>query len=277
MKKAIFLLYFVFVLPSLVFSQQSISITSLGSGDPVLFLPGFATPGEVWVKTSTQLPDYQSLLVTYAGFGDVPPMDFPWYEKIKIDLIQYISNQNLKNLTLVGHSMGGNLAIDIAAAFPDRVQKVVVVDALACMREVMMPGVPAEALGYASPYNDQLLAMDESAQSTYLDQMIQNMITYPDDQKIVKSWMFKADRKTFVYGYVDLLKLDSRPLLPEVKADVLIMVAGKPFGAGALDTMKNQYTGLEKKEFMLASESRHYIMLDQQEWFNDQLKSFISK
>lgn len=276
MKKAIFLLYFVFVLPSLVFSQQSISITSLGSGDPVLFLPGFATPGEVWVKTSTQLPDYQSLLVTYAGFGDVPPMDFPWYEKIKIDLIQYISNQNLKNLTLVGHSMGGNLAIDIAAAFPDRVQKVVIVDALACMREVMMPGVPAEALGYASPYNDQMLAMNDSAQSTYLDQMIQNMITYPDDQKIVKSWMFKADRKTFVYGYVDLLKLDSRPLLTSIKVPVLLMVAGQPFGPGALDTMKKQFELLENKTFSFAAESKHYIMLDQPEWFQSELLEFLA-
>jgi pimeloyl-ACP methyl ester carboxylesterase len=173
--------------------------------------------------------------------------------------------------------MGGNLALDLAASLPDRIQKIVIVDALSCMREIMMPGVPAEALAYESPYNDQLLNMDEAALSAYLTQMTQNMITKTEDQALVKNWMAVADRKTFVYGYTDLLKLDSRPLFPSIKAPVLLMVAGQPYGPGALETMKKQYNGLKNTEFVLATESKHYLMLDQQEWFITQLNSFLNK
>lgn len=277
MKKAILLLYLSYIMPSLVSAQSAIEIQTLGTGEPILFLPGFATPGEIWEETSLQLPDHQSLLVTYAGFGDVAPVDFPWYEKVKTDLIHYISSENLQNLTLVGHSMGANLAIDLAAEFPERVKKVMIVDALACMREMMMPGVPAEALGYESPYNDQLLAMDKASQNSYLSQMSQGMISDPVDQKQVQQWMEMADRKTFVYGYVDLLKLDSRPLLPEIKVPVMLLIADQPFGPEAMENMKKQYEGLKNKEFALAKESKHYIMLDQPEWFMSQLKSFLSK
>lgn len=277
MKKAILSLYLLFAIPTFLAAQSAISVQSIGSGEPILFLPGFATPGEIWESNAKQLLDNQSILVTYAGFGGLAPVDFPWYEQVKTDLIQFISTENFENLTLVGHSMGGNLAIDLAAAFPEMVTKVVIIDALACMREVMMPGVPAEALGYESPYNDQLLAMDQVAQDAYLDQMSQGMISNPEYQKKVKTWMQSADRKTFVYGYVDLLKLDSRPNLSKIKSPVLILVADQPFGAEALETMQKQYEQLENKEFALAAGSKHYIMLDQPEWFMDQLNSFLTQ
>lgn len=277
MKKSLLLLFALMLVQNFLFAQSSISVKSSGKGQPILFLPGFATPGEVWNATSSNLPNFQSHVVTYAGFGEVAPVEMPWYAKLKTDLIKYIEANQLQKIILVGHSMGGNLALDLAAALPDRVAKVVVADALACIREVMMPGVPAEALAYQSPYNDQLLAMNEAAQSAYLGQMTQNMISKPADQAQVKAWMAAADRKTFVYGYVDLLKLDSRPILPSIQAPVLVLVAGQPYGPGALETMKKQYESLPNKSFAFAADSKHYLMMDQPEWFHQQLTSFIAQ
>lgn len=140
-----------------------------------------------------------------------------------------------------------------------------------------MPGVPAEALGYDSPYNDQLLDRDAAAHRAYLDQMTQGMTSRPADQAQVKAWMEQADRKTFVYGYVDLLKLDSRPLLPSIQAPVLIIVAGQPFGPQALENMEKQYAPLEQKTFAFAAESKHYVMLDQPDWLVSELKAFLGQ
>jgi pimeloyl-ACP methyl ester carboxylesterase len=258
-------------------AQPAFRIEVSGEGRPVLYLPGFATPGEVWADMIPQLPAHRALVATYAGFGGLAPVDMPWYAKIKDQLETYIRDHDLTNLTLVGHSMGGNLALDLGAALPDFVDKIIVVDALACMRELMMPGVPAEALGYDSPYNDQILAMDAAAHGAYLDQMTQGMISRPEDQAKVKAWMEQADRKTFVYGYVDLLKLDSRPLLPSIQAPVLIIVAGQPFGAQALENMEKQYEPLGQKTFAFAAESKHYVMLDQPDWLVSELKAFLGQ
>ena len=63
--------------------------------------------------------------------------------------------------------MGGNLPVDIAAELPGRISKIVIVDALPCMLELMMPNVPAESIQYESPYNTQLLEMDEEQFKTW--------------------------------------------------------------------------------------------------------------
>lgn len=277
MKTTLLFLFLAAAIPFATADTSAVHIDVSGSGDPILYLPGFATPGEVWDDIVNQFPDHQAHLVTYAGFGGTAPLEMPWYDKIKTQLANYIRSNELTNVTLIGHSMGGNLALELGAALPDHIDHIIIVDALPCMRELMMPGVPADALGYDSPYNDQMLAMDEAAQGAYLDQMTQGMISRPEDQQRVKDWMLQADRKTFVYGYVDLLKLDSRSVLYDIQAPVLILVAGQPFGEEALKNMEKQYEKLEQKTFAFAAESKHYIMLDQPEWLVRTCKSFLGQ
>lgn len=276
MKTTLLFLFLATAIPFATANTSAVHVDVSGSGDPILYLPGFATPGAVWDDVIDQLPKHQAHVVTYAGFGGLAPVAMPWYEKIKSQLAAYIRSNELTNLTLIGHSMGGNLALELGAILPDHIGNIIIVDALPCMRELMMPGVPANALAYDSPYSDQMLAMDEAAQSAYLDQMTQGMISGPEDQQQVKDWMLQADRKTFVYGYVDLLKLDSRSVLPDIQAPVLILVAGQPFGEEAVKNMEKQYESLEQKTFAFAAESKHYIMLDQPEWLVNECKAFLS-
>lgn len=106
MKKSLLLLFAMILVQNFLFAQSSISVKPSGKGQPILFLPGFATPGEVWNGTTSQLSDYQSHVVTYAGFGGVAPVEMPWYAKLKSDLIQYIEANQLQKIILVGHSMG---------------------------------------------------------------------------------------------------------------------------------------------------------------------------
>jgi hypothetical protein len=47
--------------------------------------------------------------------------------------------------------------VDIASEIPDRVESLILVDAIPCMRELMMPGVSADHLVYDNPYNNQML------------------------------------------------------------------------------------------------------------------------
>ena len=44
---------------------------------------------------------------------------------MKEALINYIKKNKIQKLTIIGHSMGGNLAIDLAAEFPDEIIKIV--------------------------------------------------------------------------------------------------------------------------------------------------------
>jgi pimeloyl-ACP methyl ester carboxylesterase len=278
MKKLIMLLLVV-VAGSQAFGQSSaIRVKKSGAGAPVIFLPGFITPGSVWDETVKNLKGNRtSHLVSYAGFNGIDPIPMPWYETIKKELIAYAKTNKLTHLTLIGHSMGGNLVVDMAAELGSAVDRVVIVDALACMREVMMPGVPAEGLQYESKYNQQLLETPKEAFEKNALMMAQGMSANAEKHELLKSWIVEADRKTYVYGYTDLLKLDVRPALATIKVPVLILGAPFPTKEVVLPNFEKQYSTLANKTIEIAPGGRHYIMFDQPQWMYDQINNFLAR
>ncbi len=257
---------------------SAIRVAKSGTGNPVLFLPGFTSPGSVWEETSRQLAgNHTKLFVTYAGFNNVPPVETPWYDKIKSDVITYLKNEKLTNLTIIGHSMGGTLALDIAAEEPDLVSTLVIVDGLPCMLDVMMPGVLPEQIKYESPYNKRMLEMSDDAFKQTATMMVQGMTKRPEMVDTLLNWSLVADRKTYVYGYTDLLKIDLRPVLNQIKAKTLVLAAPFPNSDIVNATLAKQYAGLQAKTIAIATDSRHFIMFDQPEWLTTHINTFLSE
>lgn len=248
----------------------------VGQGKPILYLPGFATPGAIWKKTVENLNlEKKSYLFSYAGFNGNAPIEMPWYSNIKNSIIKYIKDYNMSDIVIVGHSMGGNLAVDIASALPNKVSKIIVVEALPCMREVMMPNVPAESLYYESPYNKQMLEIDAQQFKSIATMMAANMTIKEDKKEIITNWILEADRKTWVYGYTDLLKLDLRNVLNKIECETLILGASFPNIKIAKENYENQYSNLPNKTILMASNSKHFLMFDQPAWFYKTVNDFL--
>ncbi len=260
------------------FSQTPAIITEIvGKGDPVLFLPGFTTPGSIWNDTVDHLTsENQAHLVSYAGFNGNQPIAMPWYDTIKKELVAYIKDKKLTNVKIIGHSMGGNLAVDLAAELPGTITHLIIVDAIPCMRELMMPGVPVSNIQYDSPYNKQMLVMEEAQFRQTATMMGQNMTNNKDKIDTLIKWIMEADRETYVYGYTDLLKLDLRTVLNKVTAKTLILGASFPSVEIAKSNYKKQYANLSNKTIQMALDSKHFIMFDQPEWFYNQVNAFLA-
>ncbi len=261
-----------------VSQSHAIRVSKTGSGEPVLYLPGFTTPGSVWDETIKHLKgNYAHHQVSYAGFNGVEPIEMPWYQRIKEALLKYIASEKLENIRIIGHSMGGTLALDIAAEIPDKVHRLVLVDAIPCMRDVMMPGVTADQIQYESPYNKQMLEMADEAFIQMARMMAGNMTNNDDKKEIIAQWSLQADRKTYVYGFTDLLKLDLRPSLSKITANALILGAPFPDKQVVLANFEKQYADLANKTIELAENSKHFIMFDQPEWFYEKVNVFLSR
>jgi pimeloyl-ACP methyl ester carboxylesterase len=98
-----------------------------------------------------------------------------------------------------------------------------------------------------------------------------------DKEKLdtIINWIVRADRKTYVYGYTDLLKLDLREDLKKINAKTLILGATFPTKEVAKATLENQYTLLKNKRIEMANDSKHFIMFDQPAWFYAQVNTFL--
>ncbi|MFK8056016.1 MAG: alpha/beta fold hydrolase [Saprospiraceae bacterium] len=258
-------------------AAPAIHVKLIGEGSPILLLPGFATPGVVFDNTVDSLDDERAYHVfTYAGFGGTQPIDTPWYPKVREALFAYVEDNELTTFDLIGHSMGGNLATEIAARFPERVNRLVLLDALPCMREMMMPGVPASAMTYNNQQTMGMYNMDPDSFEGMISGMASGMTDVPEKAKILKEWMKAADRKTYTFGYVDLLRLDLRPELSKIKALTTILAAPS-FGAELVKAnMEKQYANLDGAVIKVAPKGKHFLMWDAEAWYIDQLRIALS-
>lgn len=248
-----------------------------GEGDPILLFPGFACTGEVWDTTVTELSkEYECHVFTFAGFGDVAAIEKPWLPKIKEGVEAYVSENKLENPVLMGHSLGGALALWMAAE-GNSYKELIIVDALPSTGALMMPDFKSEYMVYDSPYNKQLLAMNDTDFETMVVQMASGMTKEKSNQEIIKNWMILADRETYVYGYTDLLKLDLREDLSKINAPVTILAATEPYGLEmAKSTYDLQYKELAEYTIEFANGSSHFIMYDQPQWFIENLKNALN-
>ncbi len=248
-----------------------------GKGKPIIFLPGFTTPGSIWNETVRNIESKNEIhLISYAGFNGIEPIEMPWYKTIKDEIIRYIKENNLREVRIIGHSMGGSLAIDIAANLPDRIKGLLLVDAIPSMREVMMPGVPEESIIYDSPYNKQMIEMEPDQFKNMATMMASNMTFNQEKVPLLTQWVLEADRKTYVYGFTDLLKLDLREVLSQIEAKTLILGASFPNVEVNRTNFENQYKALPNKNIEMAANSKHFIMFDQPEWFYKKVNTFLT-
>ncbi len=283
MKRTLHVVFMMLALMIQASSQETIEKNAFevrieGEGEAIFYFPGFSIGGSIFQETISQLEvKGQHHIFTFAGFDGLKPIAMPWYSTIKEEIGSYIQEQKLEDITIIGHSMGGNLALDLAMAFPSKITKLVIIDALPCMRAVMMPGVPAEALQYESPFNKQVLDMDDDGFKGYAMNMAANMTKDSVGVTKILDWILKADRKTYVYGYTDLLKIDARPGLDKIKADCLILVAPEPFGeAMVLKNINSQYQNLAIKSVRVAPKSRHFIMYDNFPWMLNEINIHLN-
>jgi pimeloyl-ACP methyl ester carboxylesterase len=256
--------------------ESAFKVEVIGKGEAVLLFPGFTCTGEVWNDVVSELSkNHECHVFTFAGFGEVPAIEKPWLPKIKESITKYIIDQMLDKPTLIGHSLGGALALWMASE-NDEFRKIIVIDALPSTGALMMPNFKNEYIVYDNPYNKQLLNMDDSNFEKMAVQMAQGMTMNDSKREQIKNWIQIADRNTYVYGYTDLLKLDLRDSIANIKVPVTILAATEPYGEETVkQTYQGQYKNLEGYTIKFAAESAHFIMFDQPEWLLTEIKSAL--
>lgn len=102
----------------------------LGKGQPFIILHGFLGMGDNWRTLGLQWSEvgYEIHLVDLRNHGRSFHSDEFSYHVMAQDLEEYIKFHKLEEVVLLGHSMGGKVAMEFAVRFPDRVSKLIIAD-----------------------------------------------------------------------------------------------------------------------------------------------------
>ncbi len=106
----------------------SISYTDEGKGKKtILFIHGLATSGGTWLPNTIPLSEqYRCMAIDLPGNGLSEKKDYPFSIDFYAQCVYgFIVEMGLKNLTICGHSMGGQIALRLLQQKPEVAEKLI--------------------------------------------------------------------------------------------------------------------------------------------------------
>lgn len=102
----------------------------LGKGNPFIILHGFLGMSDNWKTHGKNFSElgFEVHLIDQRNHGQSFHDDAFSYEILAEDLKRYCTHYNLKEIILLGHSMGGKTAMLFATQYPNLVKKLLVAD-----------------------------------------------------------------------------------------------------------------------------------------------------
>ncbi len=101
----------------------------IGEGKPLIILHGLLGTSDNWYSLGRQFAEnYQVILVDQRNHGRSPHNPAFTYSDLVGDLNELMQDLSIREATILGHSMGGKVAMSFAQYYPQKVAKLVVVD-----------------------------------------------------------------------------------------------------------------------------------------------------
>ena len=207
------------------------------------------------------------------GFAGVRAESDSNWKNWKTEIASYIQANSLDGTTIIGHSMGGMMALDLASEYPDLIGKIVVVDALPALSALYNPNFESKENLNCQPMIE--IMTNQSAEQFSVVQMaaVGSMCQTIGKQESIVSWAIESDRETLGKMYCELSNLDLRNQLDKITCPTLVLLE-TPFKS--METkIDSQYEKLEGVQLSYAPKGLHFIMYDAPEWYAAQLATFL--
>ncbi len=253
-------------------------------GPPLIFIPGLASGSWTWKTDAARLSKTHAVyLVTLPGFDGRKAVPGTTLESLAQDLRKLIDDKRLQRPVLIGHSMGGTLALSFATDHSDRIAGVVAVDGLP-----VFPGT--ESMTDRSPLAQRARAQLENQtpeQFAEYQRAYMKRVGTIDEATATRiaELSSHSDPRAVADFAAQLLLLDLRPKLKSITVPVVEI---SPFlesdfaAMGVNEDGKTNYYrmllgGIAKLEVVSISPARHFVMFDQPEKFSATLDQALVK
>ncbi len=245
-----------------------------GHGHPVVFLHGWTMDHELWDRQVTALaPKFQCVTVDLRGHGaSSKPLTGYSYDDHASDVRAVIDRLEADHVTLVGSSMGGSIAVRVAASEPGRIDQVVTVG---CPPQLIADehwpeGRPAEVVG-------SFVEHQRVARETTMRQIVADSV-YSDIGEATEQWLFhlalRSPSWAAIGSWEGALASSVVPDISELKVPLLV-IHGVHDRFVSNDAATRLAATAHNGRLEWFHHSGHFPFLEETERFNDVLTSFL--
>ncbi len=258
---------------SIVTDQGIVHYEAYGRGRPVILLHGWLGSWGYWLRTMEALKkQYRCYALDFWGFGDSGKKRTSYEVQDFVSLVdQFMGRLGIEAAPIVGHSMGGTVAISLALAKPERVRRVIVVgspiDGQSLNILLRLAGKPwIASIVWNSP---KTLQFGIRVFSPFI---VKN---WHEWYKMITRDLSRTTLESFFTSISALHRTDLSQQLPTITAPVMGI-----YGKGDNVVAPSQANVIANKATIscikMMSGSRHFPMLDEPQAFIQNLSDFLS-
>lgn len=251
---------------------------------PLIFVPGLACGPWVWNRQiATLAPKYDVYALTLPGFDGRPTIGGDDLMQRAVDSIhRLITSRHLTNAVVIGHSLGGTIAVMFGETHPNDAANLITV-------EGGYPEAPTQKLRNAAvsraiaPY--QGIAQTQLA-AALRNNMLQYTITRPPDVTAATALAGRSEPSAIVAWMKAALSLDLTPGLKRIAAPLTAIIPFDPVidpyngfktAAAKLHAYQAWVAHAKLGKVILIEPSRHFVMIDRPSQFEAALEGSIAR
>jgi pimeloyl-ACP methyl ester carboxylesterase len=232
-----------------------------GEGSPVVLVHSLAGNSTHWAQQLEHLrPKYRAIALDLRGHGQSEPPRNGDYSIAAMaeDVAAVVDTLGLDRCVLVGHSMGGGVALSYAGMHPERVAGLLLVDPIGDGKQISSEEI-----------KPLLARLDASYDSTIREYWISIAGPDPAVQDRLLADLRATPRQTVVPAFRAALQFDPDPSLARYRSPILSIVTpynDQPF---SLHRLGNGFP------YRIVPGTGHWIQLDKPGDFNRLLDEFL--
>lgn len=247
-----------------------------GSSEAVVFIHGWSCDLTFWRGQAPFYEHHRSLLVDLPGHGQSDKPDVAYTQERFARAIEAVMRDaKVERAVLVGHSMGGPVALTFLRLFPDRTKGLVLVDAYlsasAPRSAAELAKLKAKVDAYAQTYRQPGY---RKATTAMIDSMFSAKTTAAQREEI-RTKMLSTPQPVMASAMEGMLLLE--PLRPNEKyatLPVMAIVAARAPSANASFEARLRKV-FPKLTFEAWQGSGHFLMIESPDRFNAALEKFV--
>lgn len=263
--------------------NYSFAVKVVGHGKPVILIPGLTCTGEVWDGTVARLKaKYQCHVLTLPGFGKQPPIDGPYLSHVRDDIIAYVKDKKLDHPAVIGHSLGGFMVFYLGVAEPKLFGPMVSVDGLPFLSLVFNPKATAENMKpMADLLAKQMSTSKPEAFKASIKSNLAQQITDPKNVDKMNVFCQDSNQANVAEAMKEMILTDLRGEVSKIESPILLLGAGQwakndPQKKSLEDIYSSQIKTIPNAKLEVAWTARHFIMLDDPDFFYKAVEDFLA-
>jgi pimeloyl-ACP methyl ester carboxylesterase len=238
-----------------------------GKGDQTLvFLHYFGGAAQSWQWVAQQLPDYRCIALNLPGYGGTPALQQPSLQQYAEAVVQILADLNLQNYTLIGHSMGGKMALKVAAISPHPPQQIVLIAPSPVTVEPMPDEEKQRMLNnHPSPENAETTLKNATKQPLNDEQQALVIDTHQRVENTAWRWWLLAGMNHSIADQMSQLHIP------------ITVLASKDDPVIPYDVIQSDVVGILPNANLITTEKvGHLIPLEAPDWVATQLQQIVS-